>query len=177
MSVYKRGDKGVSYMNFTVNGVRVFKSTGKFTKKEAKQVEALERHKMMSEASLTPQERAAKMQLLDAIDMVYEARWKYIRDSERTLSRAKSITTLIGNIPLSEVNGDAIAQLKNKLEKKKVEPATINRYLANLKTVLNHHEQSIRHIKLRKEKKGRIRVISKLEEQNVLTLLRSTIHT
>jgi hypothetical protein len=40
MSVYKRGDKGVFYMNFTVNGVRVFKSTGKNTKREAKQVEA-----------------------------------------------------------------------------------------------------------------------------------------
>jgi hypothetical protein len=27
MAVYKRGDKGVFYMNFTVNGVRVFRST------------------------------------------------------------------------------------------------------------------------------------------------------
>jgi hypothetical protein len=40
MSVYKRGDKGVFYMNFTVNGVRVFKSTGKNAKRKAKQVEA-----------------------------------------------------------------------------------------------------------------------------------------
>ena len=40
MSVYKRGDKGVFYMNFTVDGVRVTRSTGKFTKKEAKLVEA-----------------------------------------------------------------------------------------------------------------------------------------
>ena len=46
MSVYKRGDKGVFYMNFTVNGTRVFRSTGKFTKKEAKHVEALERQKL-----------------------------------------------------------------------------------------------------------------------------------
>lgn len=37
MSVYKRGTKGVFFMNFTVNGQRVFKSTGKYTKKEAKQ--------------------------------------------------------------------------------------------------------------------------------------------
>jgi hypothetical protein len=37
MSVHKRGEKGVFYMNFTINGQRVFKSTGKFTKNEAKQ--------------------------------------------------------------------------------------------------------------------------------------------
>lgn len=48
MSVYKRGNKGVFYMNFTVNGIRVFKSTGCFTKKEAKAVEAEEKRKLGS---------------------------------------------------------------------------------------------------------------------------------
>jgi len=47
MSVYKRGDKGVFYMNFTVDGIRTFKSTGKFIKKEAKLVEAVEKRSVM----------------------------------------------------------------------------------------------------------------------------------
>jgi hypothetical protein len=61
MSVYKRGTKGVFYMNFTVEGVRVFQTTGKYTKREAKQVEALERQKLLNKASMTPQEKAASM--------------------------------------------------------------------------------------------------------------------
>ena len=71
MSVYKRGDKGIFYMNFTVNGQRIFKSTGKFSKKEAKQVEANERQKMLNEASMTPQEKVAKMLLSEGIKQVY----------------------------------------------------------------------------------------------------------
>jgi hypothetical protein len=47
MSVYQRGAKNLFYMNFTVNGVRVFRSTGKFTKKDAKHAEAMERQKLM----------------------------------------------------------------------------------------------------------------------------------
>ena len=47
MAVYKRGAKGVFYMNFAVNGVRVNKNTCKCTKKEAKHVEALERQKLL----------------------------------------------------------------------------------------------------------------------------------
>jgi len=43
MAVYRSGAKKVFYMNFTVNGVRVTRSTGKFTKKEAKLVEAVRR--------------------------------------------------------------------------------------------------------------------------------------
>jgi integrase len=177
MSVYKRGEKGVFYMNFTVNGVRVFRSTGKFTKKEAKLVEALERKSLMDEASMTPQERTAKMLLLDAIDIVYEARWRHTKDSKRSYSRAKNMAALIGNIPLKEINSDTVAKLLRILDKKKVETGTLNRYLASLKTILNHHEQSIKHIKLRKERKGRIRTLSKEEEKTVVELLRYTPHT
>jgi hypothetical protein len=54
MAVYKRGAKGVFYMNFTVNGTRVFKSTGKNTKKEAKQAEANERQRMLNESRMSP---------------------------------------------------------------------------------------------------------------------------
>ena len=63
-------------MNFTVNGTRVFKSTGKYTKKEAKQAEANERQRMLTEVTLTPQERNASMLLEDAIKQVHESKWK-----------------------------------------------------------------------------------------------------
>ncbi|WP_224984492.1 tyrosine-type recombinase/integrase [Geomonas agri] len=176
MAVYKRGEKGVFYMNFTVGGVRIFKSTGKFTKREAKQVEANERQKLMDEASLSPQERAGRMLLLEAIDVVYEVRWKHTKDAERSYSRARSIANHIGNIPLKDIGTAMVTKLMQGLEKEKARNGTINRYLAALKTILNHHEQGIRHVKLRKESKGRIRVVSREEETRVVELLRYTIH-
>jgi len=71
MAVYKRGAKGLFYMNFTVNGVRVFRSTGKFTKKEAKLVEAVEKKKLMEGCSIIPQGEESRMKLSEAIKKVF----------------------------------------------------------------------------------------------------------
>src|SRR5512138_141057 len=101
MAVYKRGDKGVFYMNFTVNGVRVFKSTGKFTKREAKQVEALERQKLIDQEKMTPQERHAKTTLEDAAKQVFEGKWRHNKDTHGPEARCARIIELIGNLPLS----------------------------------------------------------------------------
>jgi hypothetical protein len=67
MSVYKRGK--VFYMNFTLNGVRVFKSTGMTTKREAKQVEAAERHRILKEAKHSPQEKRSKVLLSQGLSI------------------------------------------------------------------------------------------------------------
>ena len=77
MSVYKRGSKGTFYMNFTIDGVRVFRSTGCFTKKEAKQVEAEERRKMIK-ATKKPAVQVIK--LSDAVEQVFENRWMHNKD-------------------------------------------------------------------------------------------------
>jgi integrase len=171
MSVYKRGDKGVFYMNFTVNGVRVFKSTGKFIKKEAKQVEALERQKLLNEASLTPQERAARTLLSEAIKQVYQARWKANKDGEFSHNRALRILELLGDIPVGKIDDDKVEELIRLLEARKIANSTVNRYLAILKTILRHKRQSWESIKLKREMNGRIRVITKAEEQQIVTIL------
>jgi len=80
MAVYKRGKKGIFYMNFTVNGLRVFRSTGKFTKKEAKLVEAVEKKKLMEDGALSPREKRARLKLSEAISKVYDDRWKKNKD-------------------------------------------------------------------------------------------------
>jgi integrase len=176
MSVLKRGNKGVFYMSFSINGARVFRSTGKYTKKEAKQVEAIERQKLIDEANLSPFERAARVLFKDAIEAVYESRWKHCKDAYRAHSRALGLVEYIGNIPVGKIDDFAIAGLMQKLESKKIQPGTINRYLAALKTVLKQSKQDYSHIKLRKERKGRIRVISREEETAAVDLLRNTIH-
>jgi integrase len=177
MSVYKRGDKGVFYMNFTVNGVRVFRSTGKFTKKEAKQVEALEKHKVLNEASLTPQERAAKILLSDAVEQVYENKWKNNKDAQGSYRRGWKLVEYIGNIPIGQINEDVVNKLIKKFESMKVEVSTCNRYLTILKTILKNKRQPWDHIKLKKERKGRIRVISYKEEKIILGLLKDSNHS
>lgn len=176
MAVYKRGAKNVFYMNFSINGVRVFKSTGKFTKKEAKQAEAMERQKIMNEASMSPQEKAAKMLLSDAVEHVYNTRWKNTKDANGAHRRALRLVELIGNIPLAKINEDAVHKMILTLEASKIEVATINRYLAALKTLLKALKQPTDYIKLRKERSGRIRVISREEESIVVSMLRNTKH-
>jgi integrase len=177
MSVNKRGAKCVFYMNFTVNGQRIYKSTGKFTKKEAKQVEANERQKMLNEATMSPQERNANMFLEEAAKQVYEAKWKNNKDQFGPKTRCKRLIDLLGNIPLSKIDDDVVSEMVRKLDSTKIKPATVNRFLATLKTILKFKRQPCDHIKLRKESKGRIRVVSKDEETSVVNLLRTTEHS
>ena len=173
MSVYKRGTKGVFYMNFTVNGVRIFRSTGKFTKKEAKIIEAVEKKKMMDEAVLSPRDKRARMKISEAIKKVYDERWRDNKDGDGSFRNAEIVMELIGDIQISKVDEDVVSELVTKLEARKIKPGTVNRYLAALKTVLKHNKQPWDHIKLKKEPKGRIRVLSDLEEKRVIELFRN----
>ena len=174
MSVYKRGEKGVFYMNFTVDGVRVTRSTGKFTKKEAKLVEAVEKKRMMMDGALSPREKAARMPLSIAIQKTYDERWKDNKDGLKSQRIAERVMAILGDIAISKIDEPMIKRLIKKLEDSGVKGATVNRYLATIKTLLRHHQQQWEHIKLKKETKGRVRVLSREEEGRVVNLLRST---
>jgi integrase len=177
MTVYKRGAKGVFYMNFTVNGERVCKSTGKYAKKEAKLVEAVEKQKMLNEASLSPQEKAARTKLSDAIDQVYHSRWKSNKNGEFSHRRAQRILELLGDVPVGKIDQDKVEHLIELLDKSGIQVSTVNRYLAILKTILRYKRQAWDVIKLRKERKGRIRVVTSEEEQQVVSLLSNGVTT
>jgi len=177
MSVYRRGNKAVFYMNFTVDGVRVTRSTGKFTKKEAKLVEAVEKKRMMVDGALSPRERAARMLLSAAIQKTYDERWKHNKDGIKSKRLAELAMEHVGDIPLSKIDEQMIKRMVKMLEDSGIKGATVNRYLATIKTLLRHHQQPWEHIKLKKESKGRIRVISREEEAVIVRLLRDTEHT
>lgn len=177
MAVYKRGAKGVFYMDFVCKGVRVFRSTETHTKREAKLVEAAERQKIVAESKLSPSERAARLQLSEAITQVYEGKWKQNKDAEGANRRAKGLIEHIGDIPIGKIDDDIVAELIKKLEATGIKPATINRYLATLKTILRYKRQPWDHIKLKKVRNGRIRVVSQKEEQAAVNMLRNTAHS
>ncbi|TSK08819.1 MAG: hypothetical protein FPO08_05835 [Geobacter sp.] len=168
MSVYKRGK--VFYMDFVTNGERTFKTTGRYTKKEAKQVEAKERAKVLSGA--TKEHKTAKVLLSDAIEQVYLTKWKSNKDSLGSYKRAKKLLELMGNVALSSVGEDTVSDLIRKLETRGVSVATVNRYLATLKTIMKHYRLQVDYIKLKKERNGRIRVLTKDEECRAVELLR-----
>jgi integrase len=169
MSVYKRGS--IFYMNFTYHGIRIFKSTGKTTKREAKAVEATERHKLQKQVKQTPQEMRAGTLLMEAVEQTYEAKWKHGKDSQRSYRRACNLADLIGNIPLHQIDEQTIIEMVKELEVRGSSTATVNRYLASLKTILKQLKQPSECIKLRKEGKGRLRIISKEEERVIFNLL------
>lgn len=173
MGIIKRGNKGMFYCDFIINGKRVAKCTGAFTKKEALRFEALEKQKLLSDQKLSPQERSSNTLLSDAIAQVYQSRWKTNKSGEFTHSRALRIMEHIGDIQIGKIDHEVIGQLTVKLDKKGITSSTVNRYLTILKTILKHKKQSWDIIKLRKERKGRIRVISKEEEQQLVTILRN----
>ena len=177
MSVYKRGDKGIFYMNFTVDKVRVTRSTGKFTKKEAKLVEAVEKKRMMVDGALSPRERAARMLLSAAIQKAYDERWKDNKDGIKSKRLAELAMEMMGDIPLIKIDELMVKRMVKRLEDSGNKGATVNRYLSAIKTLLRYHQQPWEHIQLKKESKGRIRVISREEEAVIVRLLRDTEHT
>lgn len=172
MTVYKRGS--VFYMNITVNGVRIAKSTGMTTKKDAKQFEALERQKVLDEANKSPQERSASTMLSDAIKEVNQARWKNNKDGKQSLARAERLVKIVGNVPINKINQDTVVKITMHLEAKNNKPATINRSLEILKTILKHKKLEWDFIRLARLPKGRIRVISKEEEDTAVKHFRET---
>jgi len=177
MAVYKRGEKGVFYMNFIVNGIRVNKSTGKLTKREAKHVEALERQKIIDDVNATPQQRASKVMVSDVVKELYDTRWKYNKDSVNSLARAEKVVEIIGDMPIGEVDQDTVRKLMLHLQGRGNKPATVNRTLEVLKTMLKYKKMEWDYIKLAKVPKGRIRVIAKEEELQVAKLFTETTHS
>ena len=174
MSIHKRGQKGVYYFNFTINGKKYFRSTGSTSKKEAKQVEHTERLRLMKEGKLSPQEKAARTTLKDAIEITYNSKWKNNKDATGTYRKALRLLELIGNIPVGQITEETVDTLIKTLVSTKIEGATINRYQATLKTILKQMKQPAEIFTPFKESKGRIRVVSKDEETALLRLLRAT---
>lgn len=174
MSIHKRGKKGIYYFNFTINGKKYFRSTGTTSKREAKQVEHTERQRLMKEVKLSPQDKAARTSLKDAIEITYNSKWKNNKDSTGTYRKSQRLLELIGNVPVGQITEETVDTLIKSLEATKIEGATINRYQSTLKTILKQMKQPADIFTPFKESKGRIRVVSKDEETTLLKFMRST---
>ena len=170
MSVFKRGN--IFYTDFVIDGVRVCKSTGKTTKREAKHFEAIERQKLLSG---TKEQKVSKLLLSDAINQTYDSKWKNNKDGMGSYRRSCLLVEHMGNVVLAAIGSEQVDALVRKLDATGIEPSTVNRYLATLKTILKHHRYQTDFISLRKERNGRIRVLSKEEETSAVELLKGAV--
>lgn len=82
------------------------------------------------------------------------------------------IIEVMGDTMLGAINEIWVEEFVKIQDSRKISVATVNRYLAILKTVLRFKKQQYDFIRLRKERKGRIRVISREEEQQIVQALR-----
>ncbi|WP_224961840.1 tyrosine-type recombinase/integrase [Geomonas subterranea] len=176
MSVYRRSKHGVFYMDYVHKGIRVYKSTGKYTKRDAKLAEAADKQRLHQEVSNAPQNKPVAATLSKAIEQTYDAKWKTNKDAMGTYRRALGLVEVMGDILIDSITEDTIEALICTLDVTGVQVSTVNRYLATLKTILKHKKQPCGFIRLRKERKGRIRVLSHQEEQEVVKCLRSEEH-
>ena len=181
MSVYQRGKKKVYYMDFSYLGVRVHESTEKTDKTEAEFVEAKRKLKIKEEATLPPYQRTEQITLGQAVDRCYADRWAATRDAEQVYARAKAVAAGIGeNVLLSRVDAAAISAFIGKLRAGGLKPATLNRYRATIKTLLNVAFKewgaipAIPYVKMDRERNGRIRILTAEEEAKLLSTLRSS---
>lgn len=174
MSLYRRGNNPVWYMNIIIGDERINKSTGKTNKKEAQMVEALERHNLLQEKTLTARDKLARTLLSEAVKQVYETRWKNNKDGKQSKARAERIVEVLGDPPVGKIDHEAFYKIKLHLEAKSNKPATVNRSLEILKTLLRFTKQEWDYIKLSRVPRGRMRVITKQEEDLAVKHLRET---
>ena len=196
MGVYPRGAKGVYYIDFVHRGVRTKKSTGTTVREEAllmydqmrqalrsKDKEFMEgyRDRELARRTRHPHAWPHRMTLRDGIERCYREQWKYTKCAKNTYNRAHLMAQRIGeDTRLVDIDKFKIADMVRKLRTEGTAPATINRYLATLKTILRlaHSDwdiiEKVPRIKMQRERSGRIRVITKAEEDHIVELLQGS---
>lgn len=179
MGLYKRGRSTDCpwYMNFVMNGKRVNRSTGKSDRAEAELVEAQAKlDAAQSEGRGSMASGYHSLSLEDAIEYVYQNRWRYLKDGEQTKARLERVLSILGNLPLASLSSQSVTSVKISLRQNGLSSATINRYLAHLKTLLRSCRDegmlsSIPSVKLEPEHNARTRTFTKAEEEAVVEWL------
>ena len=83
-----------------------------------------------------------------AYEKTYWGKWRGNKDADRAEKQAEVIMGILGKgRPVASVNGNAVEYLMNELRHRGLTGATVNRYLANLKTMMRyvkaHHQHDL----------------------------------
>ena len=131
--IYKRKGSENLYMDFKIKGKRVNKSTGTAKRKLAVQVEDATREALLSTifAPTLP-----GCLLSEALEDTYWSRWNESEAGEQSAERVRSIIKLVGDINVCDIDRPLLKKIRALLNSGR-SPVTVNRYMGNLKTVLN----------------------------------------
>jgi integrase len=118
---------------------------------------------------------AIRISLEEAIMRCYNEEWQHHKSGLKMVNRTLSIVKILGNIPLRKVDEDQIAKMVEFLTKQGLSQASINRYRAYLRRVLNLASKKWReidrvpYIKNTREVPKRFKVYSPAEEKLILS--------
>lgn len=170
MSVYLRKGSSVYWMDFVLNGERVFKSTGETDHVRAMAREIIERERKGSEVA-TP-----KMTLSEAIDHCFEERWCDAADGKAIYAKAMKLVDYFDDALMGDITATDIIQMVRKMQEEGKAKGTINQHLTRLKTVFRMAVSwgvcpSVPSFPQIKRVEGRMRFLSKEEESQVIETL------
>jgi len=178
MALVKRKNSKNWYMDFKIGGRRVNRSTGTADRKTAQLVESAERLKAMKGGPLEPDSRP-EMTLTVAIEVALDDRWSDTRDADNVERRLDAVLDILGDLPITDIGRGEIKAVRDALSERGLAPATINRHLANLKTLLrmamNDWEvlDRVPYVQMYREDNARDAVLSRADEERLLDYLRS----
>lgn len=165
MALIKRGSTW--YTKFRISGKQILKSLNTSDKSEAMLREAKLKKKLILGHM---QEQSGKLTLSEAISKAEAERFSHNRDGARTVTMLNRVLELCGDVELSTIDKQKVNAIKAGLVSTGISLATVNRYLAGLKTVLNlayaewEAIDKVPVIKLYRESKGRTRILTDSEE-------------
>lgn len=174
MSVKPRGDSWQAYVS--VNNVKKRKSFA--TKQQAEAWEVAARKALLSGLTVPSMGSVVSSTTLESLSKsAYRKYWKGSKAETKTMLNVKAMLSFFGTkTSISEVTTEAIDNYIATLQDKGNSNATINRKLAVVSKILKlalhyGHIESLPQIERFKENEGRIRWITKEEEQVILKVM------
>lgn len=174
MAVYKRKDSKFWFIDIsTPNGKRLRISSKTEDKQAAKQLDAKLAHELWEVSRLEKKPRRLWKEAC--------VRWCTEKQHKRSLSKdianIQWLDRYFGNLHLHDITRDLIEEVAIEKEKENVAPATVNRMLQLIRSILRaacltwEWTDKIPSVRLRKESGGVIRWITKAQAENLVSEL------
>jgi integrase len=172
MGIHLRGS--IWYYKFKVRGHVIRGSTSTSNEQEALEFETKIKKQVLADLEESAKEKSS-MKLAGAIDRIQAERFVYNKSPDTPKAHLLAIKDILGDISLDEIDTSSISLIKKHLLGLKKQPATVNRYLAALKTLLITANRDWRtlltlppRISLFPEPQGRMKTFSSEEEEAII---------
>ncbi len=134
MRFYKRGDSPIWWVDFSIDGSRIRRSTGTEVREQAEEYAA----KVASDYWRQKRLGDSPTVIWQEAVIHWVKRNQHLKDLETNKLRLKWISERLKNKSLVDINKDVIDALIDEKLDEGVKPATVNRTMAALSVVLNH---------------------------------------